>query len=192
METTKNVLPENVKKFFNNLTDVLDTKLLFFGSVQRADYFPGKSDIDVAVFSDNVKSTIYKLQYYLHLNKEEFRRFIWRLNDHKRTLVNGYKVMYKSADGNFASEFSVYNQKYKHLILEEHIKKTDLPFYVTCILILVKILFYKMNVISEKTFGYLKKKIMSVVIGLPDDEFLVIDSKHFPKRKYNHNSYDIF
>ena len=70
METTKNVLPENVKFFFNNLSDVLDTKLLFFGSVQRDDYFPGKSDIDVAIFTDNVKSTISKLQHYLHLNKE--------------------------------------------------------------------------------------------------------------------------
>ena len=50
METTKNDLPPNTKKFFYNLSEYLDTKLLYYGSVQRSDYVPGKSDIDVIIF----------------------------------------------------------------------------------------------------------------------------------------------
>ena len=72
METTKNKLPENITIFFKNLSELLDTKLLFFGSVQRNDYFPGSSDIDVDIFTDNIPSTIYKMQHYLHIDKKKF------------------------------------------------------------------------------------------------------------------------
>ena len=70
METTKNDLPPNTKKFFYNLSEYLDTKLLYYGSVQRSDYVPGKSDIDVVIFTDNEFSLMNKLQHYLHLNKK--------------------------------------------------------------------------------------------------------------------------
>ena len=49
METTKHNLPDDVKQFFNGLSNYLNTQLLFYGSVQRSDYFPGKSDIDVDI-----------------------------------------------------------------------------------------------------------------------------------------------
>jgi len=191
METTKNRLPEKVTNFFNNLSDVLDTKLLFFGSVQRNDYFPGNSDIDVDVFTDNDKSTIVKMQHYLHLSKAEFKRFVWRLNDKDKTLAIGHKVMYRSPDGSFSAEFSIYNQKFKHLILEEHLKKTILPFYASWMLIVLKFLYYKLNLIEKETFGYLKKNIMSFMIGLPDDQFVVLDSKHLPSTKDNYANYDV-
>ena len=70
MENTKNKLPENVNVFFNKLSDYLDTKLLFYGSVQRGDYFPGSSDIDVDIFTDNVNSTVTKMQHFLYTKKK--------------------------------------------------------------------------------------------------------------------------
>ena len=68
METTKNKLPTNVKNFFYNLSEYLDTPFLYFGSVQRSDYVPGKSDIDVDVFTDNEYSLMAKMQHYLHVS----------------------------------------------------------------------------------------------------------------------------
>jgi len=191
METTKNRLPEKISNFFNNLSDVLDTKLLFFGSVQRNDYFPGNSDIDVDVFTDNVKSTITKMQYYLHLSKAEFKRFVWHLNDKNKTLAKGYKVMYRSPDGTFSAEFSIYNQKFKQSILDEHLHKTSLPFYASWMLVILKFLYYKLNLMDKKTFGFLKKKIMTFMIGLPDDQFVVLDSKHVQNKKDNYSAYDV-
>ena len=54
METTKNDLPQKTKLFFYKLSDYLDTKILYFGSVQRTDWlqqnkasdsrFEGESD----------------------------------------------------------------------------------------------------------------------------------------------------
>jgi hypothetical protein len=189
METTKQKLPENVKIFFNNLSNLLDTKMLFFGSIQRTDYFPGSSDIDVDIFTDNVRSTINKLQHHLNLNKTHFKNFVWRLNTKDKQLVPGHKVMYKSPDGSFAAEFSIYNEKHKQSVLDEHLKKTNLPFYATWMLIVLKFLFYELKVVDKYTFMYLKKKIMSFMIGLPDDQFVVLDSNH---KTIKHHRYEIF
>ena len=58
METTKNIMPEYNRIFFEKLKNYLDMKIYFFGSIQRDDYFPKNSDIDVALFTHNIKSTI--------------------------------------------------------------------------------------------------------------------------------------
>ena len=82
METTRNKLPEKVEVFFKDLSDYLDTKILYYGSVQRADYFEGMSDIDVDIFTDNEHSLMTKLQHYLHLNKKEFKKLIGERRRH--------------------------------------------------------------------------------------------------------------
>jgi predicted nucleotidyltransferase len=184
METTKNKLPENITIFFKNLSEILDTKLFFFGSIQRDDYFPGKSDIDVDIFTDNIHSTIVKMQHYLQLNKNQFKRFIWHLNNKNKTLAHGYKVMYKNSKNNFSAEFSIYNEKFKQYILNEHLQKTTFPFYISWMLIILKFLYYKFEIIDKYTFSYLKKKIMSFMIGLPDDKFVVIDYKQTIIKKH--------
>ena len=58
METTKNEIPEYNKIFFEKLKNYLDMKIYFFGSVQRNDYFPKSSDIDVALFTEPFKKPI--------------------------------------------------------------------------------------------------------------------------------------
>ena len=49
--------------------------------------------------------------------------------------------------------------------------------YASILLIILKFLYYKLNIIPDKTYTYTKKKILSVLIGLPDDEFIVLDMK---------------
>ena len=89
MESTKQKLPENVTIFFKNLSNLLETKLLYFGSVQREDYFPGNSDIDVDIFTENVSSTLAKMQHFLHAKK---------IFQSKLLL---YKLFFKSGKGIF-------------------------------------------------------------------------------------------
>ena len=76
METTKNNISPYAVYFFNHLSNYLDTKLYFFGSVQRADYFPNSSDIDVDIFSENVSSTLSKMQHFLHVRIYKFKKLI--------------------------------------------------------------------------------------------------------------------
>lgn len=176
METTKNEMPEYNKIFFNKLKNYLDTKIYFFGSVQRADYFPTGSDIDVAIFTDNIKSTIYKLQVFLNAERSDFQKFVWRLN-YDNSLVEGYKIMHKEPQHNFVVEICIYDEKYKEGILNEHNGKKDLPFYATFALIIIKFLFYTLNIIPSEWYIYLKKIILTKMIFKKEDDFVVFKNK---------------
>ena len=176
MDTTKNKLSPETMAFFKGLSNYIDTKILFFGSVQRADYFSGLSDIDVDIFTDNEYSTMKKMQHYLHVPKKNFKKIIWHLDPNNR-LVTGYKMMYKNPKKGILVEFSIYNEKYKEDVLREHNKKSVLPFYASWLLIILKFLFYKIQLLSKETFNYLKKKILTLAIGYPEEAFIVLDKK---------------
>jgi predicted nucleotidyltransferase len=173
METTKNAMSEYNNIFFDKFKNYLDTKLYFFGSVQRDDYFPKSSDIDVAIFTDNIKSTITKIQSFLNVNNNDLKKFVWRLN-YDNSLVNGYKIMYKELDNNLIVEISVYDEKYKVGILNEHNGKRVLPFYATYALIIIKFLFYTLNIMPKEWYIFLKKQILTNLIFLKEDDFVVL------------------
>ena len=173
METTKNIISEHNKIFFEKIKNYLDTKIYFFGSIQRDDYFPKTSDIDIALFTDNIKSTITKLQTFLNVDKSEFKSFVWRLN-YDNSLVKGYKILYKEPENELAVEISIYDEKYKHGILEEHNGKKDLPFYATYALIIIKYLFYTLNMLPKEWFVYFKNLILTKLVFIKEDDFVVL------------------
>ena len=177
METTRNKLSQEETIFFNKLSNYLDTKLYYFGSVQRGDYFPNSSDIDVDVFTEDENSTIIKLMNFLNVERNEFKRFVWKLNNNNDKLAYGYKLMYKNEMGKFSVEFSIYNDKYKQHILYEHNDKKDIPLHATVLLIIIKFLYYTLNIIPSKWYNETKKFILSTLIFKKDDHFVVIDPK---------------
>ena len=132
METTNNKLPEKVERFFKELSEYLDTKLLYYGSVQRRDYFEGKSDIDVDIFTENPTSTVNKLQHFLDVPKKRFKNVIWRLDDNNKLIgYHGYthrggqtfKIGDRLFDGNYKPQKEDYEEwewtgwEYKYLEL---------------------------------------------------------------------------
>ena len=105
-------LTEKQKDFFTNLSMYINTPIYFYGSIYRTDYFPGKSDIDVDIFTDNESSTIQMLCNYLHLNKSEVRKSFYKIGT---TVVRGHKAKYKNDSVGVEVELSIYNNKYvKH------------------------------------------------------------------------------
>jgi hypothetical protein len=58
--------------------------------------------------------------------------------------------------------------------LTEHNSKKNLPFYATYLLIIIKYLFYKLNIIPAEVYTYLKKNILSILIFKKEDDFLVL------------------
>ena len=125
METPKNKLTPKEKQFLDGLSEYLDTKLFYYGSIQRDDYIPGKSDIDVNIFTDNESSTISKLQHYLHVRKKDFQKIVWKVYNANK-VVTGYKIKYQNSF--IKLEASIYNEKYKFIILKDHNSQLDLPF----------------------------------------------------------------
>ena len=171
METTKNALPPNTKKFFYNLGEYLDTKVLFYGSIQRADYVPGKSDIDVVIFTENEDSLMTKIQHYLHLKKKDFNNVMYIIDEN---VVYGYKVKYENKGENIKSEFSIYNENYKDIIIKQHKKKFVLPAYISVMLYLLKMFYYKIPILSKSIYINSKNWLLNLVDN-PGTQFIVLN-----------------
>lgn len=174
METTHNKISPYAKKFFDRLSQYLDTKLYFYGSVQRGDYFPNSSDIDVDIFTDNESSTILQMQNFLKVPRTEFKRIVYRLH-RTNELVTGYKIKYKSPRNNFEVEFSIYNERFKRHVLEEHRFKTVLPWYVAWLLYILKFVYYKLCILPTSAYIYLKNLTLDNLVEGEASEFVVID-----------------
>lgn len=179
METTKNELSPYAKIFFKKLSDYLDTKIYFFGSIQRDDYFSGISDIDAVICTDNISSIIIKMQNFLNVNTYDFEKFVYRLHKTNK-VVHGYKIEHTDIEHNFSVEISIYNEKDKDDVLLEHMSKIDIPFYVVYLLIIIKFLYYKLNIVSTKMYKKLKNFVMNYMVEGKESEFVSID---LPKRK---------
>ena len=93
METTKNKLTHEEIVFFQNIKIILDTRLYFYGSIQRYDYLSPYSDIDVDIFTNDENSTIIKLQNYLNVKKKDFKKTLC-LMFKSNIIIPGYKLKY--------------------------------------------------------------------------------------------------
>jgi len=174
METTKNELPKHVRRFFYKLSDYLDTKFFYYGSVQRSDFIPGKSDVDVLVFAENEYSIMVKMQHYLHVSKKDFKKVAWIIDD---IPIYGYKLKYENKKENIIAEFSIYSEKFKEPILKEHNSKRVLPFYITIMLYVLKFFYYQLPLLDIKTFNKMKRFILNtILVNDRETKFLVIDS----------------
>lgn len=170
MDLTNKRLTQNQKIFFTNLSNIIDKPIYFYGSIQRPDYMPEKSDIDIDIFTDNETSTIQLLSNHLNIKISEFKKTIYKINSN---MVYGYKTKYEDIENNINVELSVYDEKYKKLILQEHETCKNLPIYTVIILYIIKVLYYKFQLISIQSYRRLKQFFMN-----PGDEmkFIVINS----------------
>ena len=179
METTKHELSPYETIFLNKLSNYLNTKIYFFGSIQRYDYLPGISDIDVDIFTDNVSRTISQIQNYLNIDKKITIKFIYKIdkNNSEYKIVNGHKIQYEDPKNSLSVEFSIYDEKFKDLILPEHNRKSSLPFFVTFFLVIIKYLFYVLAIIPDNIYTYLKNFLMNTCIDGKDAEFVSLNVK---------------
>ena len=86
--------------------------------------------------------------------------------------------MYNNVDNNITSEFSIYDEKYKNDILTDHLGKSVLPIHASILLIILKKLYYDFNLISDDNYRYFKGKILTFGIGVPEDQYVILDIKN--------------
>ena len=166
METTKNKLTPYEKDFFDKLRNYIDKPIYFYGSIQRDDYLPKCSDIDIDIFSNNVNSTLLLLENFLREysnsnndNDIKFKKTIYRMSKTDK-VVFGYKGKYVDEVNKLNVEIAVYNEKNKEDILQEHQLKFHLPFFITFILIFFKVLHYNLELISYDYYRNFKNFMM--------------------------------
>lgn len=174
METTKNKLSPYEKDFFNRLKLHIDKPIYFYGSIQRNDYFPQLSDIDIDIFTDNTESTISVLNNFLNIDKYSFKKSYYKMNK-TNLVIPGYKYKYIDVSNSLTVEMSVYDEKYKEEILAEHISKFNLPFYISFILIILKILHYNLGILPIYYYSLFKKYITNNLYDGNNAEFFVFD-----------------
>jgi len=175
METTYNTLSPQAVNFFAKLKNYIDLPIYYFGSVQRPDYFFGGSDIDVDIFTPHPKSTVMQMSNFLNKPQDEFKRMVWKLCN--GTVAVGQKIMYKDPAQGLVVEFSIYDEKYKAAVLAEHQHKMQLPFYVTFLLIFLKMFYYGLHIISEKLYTTLKRLILNTLVNTEEEYFVIVDMK---------------
>ena len=171
MEKPKNKLTYKQQKFLDGLSEYIDIPLLYYGSIMRDDYVPGRSDIDIDIFTDNEESTISKMQHYLKISRKDFKKMIWKVRQSNR-LTTGYKLRY--ANSFIKAEFSIYNVKYKNFILKEHTSNFALPFHCNLFLKILKFIYYRLNILPTPYYSYFKKKTFTLGLGFDDDQFTVL------------------
>ena len=120
------------------------------------------------------QSTIIKLQNFLDVEKYKFKKFVYKLHKTKK-VVYGYKVKYEDPTNKFFTEISIYEEKDKEAVLIEHNSKALLPFYVSWLLIVLKLFYYNLGILSEDIYTYFKKIIMNFMVEGEDVEFITTD-----------------
>ena len=159
METTYNNIPPKFHSLLFHIKNTLQTPIYFYGSIQRIDFLQEYSDIDIDIFTDNEQTTIYQLTHLLNLDKRDFNPVIYKLKSQTNT-INGIKIKYKNPDKKIKMEISIYNSKFKQLVLDEHNSGSNIPFLNCLLLLLLKLLYYKFGVIQKDIYSYLKNRII--------------------------------
>jgi predicted nucleotidyltransferase len=171
MNTLRNELPKNIKDFFNNISKYIDNELIFYGSVTRSDYVPGKSDIDVAIFTDNEQSEISKLQQVLHVKRDAFDKIVWKLNG---KMIYGYKIVCEKYT-EINCEIAIYNNDFKEVLLDEFNKPLkNQSIFIFALLYILKTFYYHIPLLPQKTYVNLKRIILNDLMGKKESVFFVL------------------
>jgi len=159
MEEIKDKLGDYKYNFFKNLQHYLDSELIFYGSIKRADYFSNASDIDITVITDNVPSILSKIQNYLKINKADIKKIYQKYYERTSDVVSGYKIKYNEPEHNLVFDILIYDEKYRSVVMENINSINHLPAYIIVILFILKIFYYHLYLIPKSYFLYLKNSL---------------------------------
>ena len=172
MEEIKEKLDDDKYYFLNNLQNYIGSELIFFGSVKRCDFMKENSDIDIAIISDNIDSTLKKLQNFLNLQDNKLRKIVQKIPN-KNAIIYGYKTNYENQCNGLSLEIVIYEEKYRKDIMIHINKINNLPFYILLSLIILKFCYFKLNIISKDFLNYIKKKILNKYLQQDLNENLI-------------------
>ena len=66
-------------------------------------------------------------------------------------MADKYKIKYENEENDIITELTVYNEKFKEIIITEQKRKFKLPFYISIALYILKIIYYELHFLPSKT-----------------------------------------
>jgi predicted nucleotidyltransferase len=165
MDEIKDRLGNYKYNFFINLQNYLGVDLIFFGSIKRIDFFANASDVDIAVITDNVSSTISKLKQYLNISDKNIKKIYQKFTEKSGEVVIGYKIKFKDEEKDFSFDILVYDEKYRNNVQQNLDDVNNLPFYMIVILCFVKFLYYKLNLMTTDFYMYFKSSLFYMYLN---------------------------
>jgi hypothetical protein len=168
METTRNQLPSPVQQYIHRLSHQLQLQPYYYGSVQRLDYFPGLSDVDIAYFTDNVSSSLSTLSYALDVKVSDIKGFLTLLSSDKtgkKQMIRGHKIGVFEPETNVYIEISLFQEKDKDIVLEYKNKDIHLPLYIVYTFMILKCISYYTIFLPLPVFNQIKNQILNQYHG---------------------------
>ena len=90
-------------------------------------------------------------------------------------IIPGYKSKYINEANKLTVEISIYDEKYKEQILNEHKSKFNLPLYITIVLNFLKVLHYNLGILPIYYYSRYKKFLTNTCYDNNKSEFVIID-----------------
>jgi hypothetical protein len=97
-----------------------------------------------------------KIQTYLNINKDKTQKIFQQYSVYDKGIITGYKIKYEIDENGIEFDLLVYDDKYRKAVLQNIYDINNLPFYIITILYILKILYYKLQLISKKIYNNLK------------------------------------
>lgn len=152
-----NKLTLQQRNYFTEMSYYIELPLYFIGSIARYDYIPGKSDIDLEVYSENEISTLFKLLHFLNINKNSVKLIYFTCNE---ISLLGYKLSCKHYFNEIDSlhfDIAIYTMDSKKILLPHRIRDIKIPMYSSVFLLIVKYMYYHGKIINKPLYSRLKR-----------------------------------
>lgn len=149
------------QNFFKSFRKYIEQPLYFIGSIHRIDYFPGKSDLDIEVFTDNENSLLHKIITFLEI--EEFIPRILVFESHDK-LISSYKITYNKKLSTDIIKFDllIYNIASKSCVIKDKLTDIRQPMIIVLILLIIKFLYYYTYLIDHSFYIWIKEQFMII------------------------------
>jgi hypothetical protein len=157
----KDKLSKEQYLYFLELQEKIELPLFFIGSITRNDYVPKRSDIDIEIFSDNIKSTKIKIEslFNYYNTRDENKLIVFEINN---IPYSGYKYSYSIHGKENHFDLTLYKKVCQTELLYNRNIETNLNFIARTFFYILKFLHYNLNITSDNNYSYLKKYFWSL------------------------------
>ena len=153
--------------FLEEIQHYIDCQFYYYGSIDRIDYFPGKSDIDIDIFTPNLYSTMFKLRQFLLIPETGIKGIKWRTRRPIVATFHCHKIKFENS--NVKLELNIYDEQYKNTLLQVRELKRQIPLLVLMLVYPIKVVYYNTDLISNSNIAVFKKFVMGQLLDMEDD-----------------------